>query len=348
MDRFILKSNHKADLCYSDKKIHQYIYIKYFITIEDLIRIFKDLKIYKSIAEHNVDYFPLGIDKKYALYGGRKVIFKHQDGDYYFPVITDYFQEECKIKCIRLRANISFYDRFMQIKDTIAKYILSRGEKLSYSSITQAISKFRIPCCSEFDPSWMIDVCRYIIPSIPNFSYKILDMSAGRGSRLIAAAAMGCDYVGVDPSECCHKNYKNQIKFATTVNPLNKYTVIKSGYEEDFKLPEWMPAGEIDIMISSPPYFNVEIFEDKPSQSVNKYKHISVWVKDFLLFSMKKTIDLLKSGGYMCINIDNPRDQYMDYVNPMLQFSHPRAEYMGLITIMKTHLCYSFWIWRKN
>ena len=108
-----------------------------------------------------------------------------------------------------------------------------------------------------------------------------------------------------------------------------------------------MQAGTIDIMISSPPYFNLEIFEDTKAQSINKFRNLSMWVDKFLIVCMHKIIKLLRVGGYMIINIDNPRDLYMDYITPMLRFSNSKAKYIGLITIMKTHLTYSFWVWKK-
>ena len=34
---------------------------------------------------------------------------------------------------------------------------------------------------------------------------NMLDMSAGRGARMIACAAMEINYLGIDPCECTHE-----------------------------------------------------------------------------------------------------------------------------------------------
>ena len=56
-------------------------------------------------------------------------------------------------------------------------------------------------------------------------SENILDFSAGWGDRLVSAIAYGCDYTGVDPSECMESKYKKMIS-----------TLAPKGERQNYKL----------------------------------------------------------------------------------------------------------------
>ena len=100
-------------------------------------------------------------------------------------------------------------------------------------------------------------------------------------------------------------------------------------------------------MFSSPPYFDLEVFENSQEQSYNKFNNLHLWVVDFMYVSMHKIIQVLRYGGIMAINIDNPFNKSMDYVTPILQFSDPEAEYIGSIVFKHSHLEYTTWCWQK-
>lgn len=345
MNNLKFNYNGEKNPFFSDTEIYSFPYCKYFIEIHELEKMFKLLIEYRMRIEPDKKYKPYGINCN-GLFLGKSIIFAQSKAmDYYFTYITDYFQENCRLECRRNNQGEKFIKFFDKQKAQMAKNILNLKYTITYKRIWAEIFKLRYQLCSEFDPAWMVNIVSYLKNFIPNFSNKIIDSCAGHGSRMIGAAALGCDYMGVDPSECCNCNYGEQIKFLTRMNPNNKYTVIKSPYEEDFELPEWMPAGEIDLMFSSPPYFNLEIYENTDTQSINKFPTMSRWLEGFLYPLMNKTMKLLKTGGIMCINIDNPRNQNLDYVNPMLK--HTRG-YMGLITIARTNMRYSFWCWQKK
>ena len=173
---------------------------------------------------------------------------------------------------------------------------------------------------------------------------NMLDMSAGRG----------IDYLGIDPCECANKNYPLMKKFARYCGAKSKIKFLNTGFEETWIMPKFFANTQFDLMFTSPPYFDLEIYEDtsllsnddKRKQSIDKYSSLENWLDKFLKVCMCKILKLLRSRGIMAINIDNPVHIKKDYVNPMLNLKFDNAKYLGVIRInygAKFHT----WCWQK-
>ena len=68
-----------------------------------------------------------------------------------------------------------------------------------------------------------------------------------------------------------------------------------------------------DMVFTSPPYYNTEIYENMP-----KYKSLEDFYNNFLFKVIFKTYKYLKSGGYFILNI--PDDIYYDLVTVFRKF----------------------------
>jgi hypothetical protein len=114
-----------------------------------------------------------------------------------FVKLVDYFGEINRLKTRRNNQFESVWDLFGRVKDRVI-YGLEGKQKITTADVYAEFTKFNPRFASEFNPAWMTAVIKYLrgFTKIEN----VLDMSAGRGARAIAAAATGCKYFGTDPN----------------------------------------------------------------------------------------------------------------------------------------------------
>ena len=131
---------------------------------------------------------------------------------------------------------------------------------------------------------------------------NILDFCSGFGGRLLGFWNSNCKkYIGIDPNK--NINYKGILKILQEKCSKNKKIKIyrKCAEELDFKSFDTI----FDCVFTSPPYFNLEVYTNDNDQCYNKYPQYNDWLNNFLYVCLNKSIEVLKSGGYLIINIKN-------------------------------------------
>ena len=151
---------------------------------------------------------------------------------------------------------------------------------------------------------------------------KIYDPSSGWGGRILGAMAVRDDrtihYIGTDPNpdnfyDAMGSRYSDVADFYNTKtyrsNPFfsstNTYEVFQLGSEEiqhneDFQ----RHRGEIDLVFTSPPYFNREAYSEDENQSYKKYgSTYESWRDGFLKPTLETAVEWLRPGGYLLWNI---------------------------------------------
>jgi len=199
--------------------------------------------------------------------------------------LTDYFTEECRVKC-SFRKNLPPIEKYQQVKQLVPK-------TNDYWKIEDFLYN-HVRGCNNFDVKIVLQILRYFKPE------KMLDFSSGWGDRLIGAIAYGCHYQGVDPSKCLHPKYKKIISTLVSKDKRKNYSVAKSGFE-NYKIKE----DEYDLVFTSPPFFDLEIYEDSKNQSINKFSTLEKWKNNFLFPAMEKSVKCLKEKGSLAIYIQN-------------------------------------------
>lgn len=151
---------------------------------------------------------------------------------------------------------------------------------------------------------------------------KIYDPSSGWGGRILGAMSVRDNrtihYIGTDPnpdnffgdgsSKYSHvadfyntKTYRSNPFFSST----NTYEIYQLGSEviqfnEDFQ----KHRGDIDLVFTSPPYFNREAYSEDENQSYKKYgSTYESWRDGFLRPTLETAVEWLKPGGYLLWNI---------------------------------------------
>lgn len=245
-------------------------------------------------------------DNKYFL------IEEDWDGTEELNNITDYFTEECRVLC-RFGDNPSPLDYWKDNKNDI----LSSNPKINIKDIRDDIYN-KTKLCSNFRISVSLKVLKAFKAK------KWLDISAGWGDRLISAIAYNVDrYVAVDPNDCLHPKYKKIIDSLVPIGERDRYTIIKDGFEK-----VELPIEKFDLVFSSPPFFELEIYSQSESDSLVSYNTIDEWYNNFLIKSLNKAYEHLEKDGHMILYMDL-KDR--TYLNKMIEHLSNIMEYKGII-----------------
>ena len=332
------------------KKI-EYPYLKYFTTEQQIINNFNNLKKFTcKIVNENYKFTTLNInDIKFKNSKNNKdlpFLIIDEPSEYSsIEVMSDYFNEVCRVRCKFASAPGTQLDFFQNNFDKVINYMQSKNLKITLENMRETIWHIGFKECSTFKPK----LEKFFIEFFN--ARKILDLSSGWGDRLIGAMASNIDcYHGFDPNPCLHPNYKNIIKTFKDyqINKNAVYIIKKQPFENAVLKPNYY-----DLMMTSPPYFTMEIYDDNPSssksQSISGIQTEKEWFDKFLLVWIDKIYRALCKGGVMALNINQFRNQ--NYVYWLLNDMNKNKywKYLGIIshsTISKKNPQPTF-IWTK-
>ena len=129
---------------------------------------------------------------------------------------------------------------------------------------------------------------------------KILDPSVGWGGRLIGSLAVDdTHFTGIEPFS---KTYKGLCDMSDFLSIRNRTTLFMQGAED--VLPT-LQTGAYDLVITSPPYFDLEVYSHEDTQSVKRFTTWSDWVEKFLDPVIQNCLRCLKPGGVSCWSVKN-------------------------------------------
>lgn len=139
-----------------------------------------------------------------------------------------------------------------------------------------------------------------------NDTVRILDPCAGFCGRLFGywfslSDDVSTEYVGVDPNT--EIPYSTVIEYLTSTwsNGNRSAKVINSPFED----LDTSTLGTFDIIFTSPPYYDCEIYSSDDTQSSVRYSTYESWLDQFLFVMLDSCIQLLNPGGFLIINMKN-------------------------------------------
>jgi len=290
------------------------------INLEEICSTFNNLKKYNrdkftsnNITKQKLDYF-------YGFIIVENSIMKK------LSKLSDYFQEQNRIMARRKDQEKSPFE------------IWEENKHLEREDIRLNTKECTTFCCT---------ISRCLIKELK--SKKILDFCSGWGDRLIGA--MTCDdrikyYCGIDPNKKLHKGYSNMKKSFLEKGLHKKYEMIE-GCAEDI-IPTLKKT--FDLIFTSPPYFDLEIYSDDKSQSINKYPKFEDWYNKFLVNSIKLSITKLEKYGYIAININNIPGYSI--INPLIMdITSKNIKFLGIIYYgnhrAKSYIHQPILLWQK-
>lgn len=155
-------------------------------------------------------------------------------------------------------------------------------------------------CCklgskvTMYRPTLAKIICDYYRPQV------VFDPCAGWGGRMLGSVAAGCNYIGVEPSLW---TYNNLVNMAEYLGITNMVTLIHDTAEN-------VVAPKSQLTITSPPYFDTEIYGTDLLQSVVRYPTYSEWTYNFLRKIIYNSV--LHLDGISCWNV-------ADYEYPLVE-----------------------------
>ena len=126
----------------------------------------------------------------------------------------------------------------------------------------------------------------------------LFDPCAGWGGRMLGTVSTGWNYVSCDPNIETYNNVNRIIDFLEIGNKVNLHNIPVETFDiEGLK--------EIDIVLTSPPYFNLEVYNQDENQSYNKFNTYEVWRDQWLFPIITRSLSVLKENGISAWNVMN-------------------------------------------
>jgi len=230
------------------------------------------------------------------------------DGNKFVDYFT--FVERLNTKTKR---GYSFYD-FWENKDEEAKknyfqkLFTANSDKKGYETNIYDIFRLYFGSVNIFKPVIAMEIYNKYKPT------SILDPTMGWGGRLMGATILDVPkYTGVDLNPNLEQPYADMVE---QIKKIGTKTKIKLFIPQDSLKVDYSKL-DYDMVFTSPPYYNVEIYTG--TNRVNRTKGSTIrkeWNENFYKPLFSKTWEHLKLGGHYIINV--PKEVYNDVLLPLL------------------------------
>jgi hypothetical protein len=128
---------------------------------------------------------------------------------------------------------------------------------------------------------------------------KVLDCCVGWGGRMIGTLSLpNTHYTGIEPYSKTFYGLLNIANFIKT----NRATLIHAPAE---RILPTLPSNHYDLVITSPPYFTLEVYTHESSQSVKTYPKWNDWVNEFLDPLIRECLRTLTQTGISAWSVKN-------------------------------------------
>lgn len=126
----------------------------------------------------------------------------------------------------------------------------------------------------------------------------LYDPCAGWGGRMLGTAAAGWHYHACEPNPDTHRNLDRMIQFLG----LQHQVSIRAQTAETFDVGG---IGAVDIVLTSPPYFNLEVYNQDRQQCYNQHTTYADWSQHWYQPLIQHCLDNLKTDGISAWNVMN-------------------------------------------
>ena len=124
----------------------------------------------------------------------------------------------------------------------------------------------------------------------------VFDPCCGWGGRMLGSVSTGAHYTGFEPNTQTYENLCNLAKF---LDIENKVTLI---CDDAINIPKY-DLPKVDLVLTSPPYFNLEVYSKEETQSIQKYTEYDMWSTAFLQTIIEHSLSIINDDGVSCWNV---------------------------------------------
>jgi len=297
----------------------------------------------------------------------RYVVIPVSDGAYYkMNFLTDWFTEVARVRARRYHHDSSPYDFWAHpVTQSCLQYCVSLQHQREwlYKQMVEA-SNYRLDFAAV-----LLDTFR---------PKSIFDPCAGHGDRAIAAYSRLYvqKYHACDPNELGVELIRGAIRQLQTWDMASSHELEERDYilRRNFAIhscpvEDWLstPANEeeqYDMIWTCPPYFDTEIYCDKPTQSIKRFPDKNEWYTKWLLPMLQNSWKHLKDDGVLVLSINNVKDhskkQTRSHEPVSLRFDMterlvddlkstlPRNQYLGVVSYKDGTRYEPTFVWKKS
>lgn len=253
------------------------------ITVDELMSL--DYKYKYSDNELIADYIKLKNTTNYKLGSQFKPGMKLCQ--HFFPNFWD----------IKNNKNVSFADCWAnkELMEDVLQWGKKSMSQLWMSWIRRAVfMRAGLPNSSFYRPHFS----RQIIHNSKVENGILFDPCAGWGGRLLGAVSAGWNYVGCEPNVETYNNLLKLVEFLNIEDSVTLYNIPAENFD-------YTSLKNVDIILTSPPYFNLEIYTEDITQSYHKHDNFDTWTTLWLEPLIENCQSMLKSNGLSCWNVMN-------------------------------------------
>ena len=128
---------------------------------------------------------------------------------------------------------------------------------------------------------------------------RVLDFCAGYGGRLLGAMSLRRRYIGIEPARAQIRGLRRLHRAVEALAPGT--AELHHACAEDL-LPT-LPSRSVDLVFSSPPYFNLERYSNERTQSFRRYPTYPMWCESFLAVVIQEARRVLRPDGHFVVNV---------------------------------------------
>ena len=184
---------------------------------------------------------------------------------------------------------------------------------------------------------------------------RVLDMCAGWGVHLLGALASPRvrRYLAFEPNTTLRAGHSAMVEL---------FARRGGGAARDFEV-QYCPfergridaAERFDLVFTSPPYFDVEVYQsvagaaDHGGQSIASFSSLGGWLRGWLFPAMDRAFAALREGGHMALYIND--FDGLSMCRPMVDHaaSMPDCRWVGVVGVEgETGKTRPLWVWRKG
>ena len=158
-------------------------------------------------------------------------------------------------------------------------------------------------------------VVRFLIEKyLPKNGGIVYDPCSGWGGRLMGSicSSKNIQYIGCDVNSNIFQNHSYerigefiQEEIGRKSNyKVHQISSTRFNETDDYKTHK----GKIDLILTSPPYFNQEQYSTDKEQSYNLFPTYESWINGYIKETFQIGYDLLKKGGVLLLNIADTKE----------------------------------------
>lgn len=238
---------------------------------------------------------------------------------------------KCKLSPMEAMGDDKIMEIVLQELKKHPKMFNTGEEESDVRAFFRLSSKVNALAVSNFNPRVARDIYLRYFPDYQDSlkigsltRLNILDTSCGFGSRMCSVLLSGQNYHGTDPNKKLNVSLHKCHDYLVDTGIVSQEQVCDircQGSEEH--IPEW--DNKMDVMFTSPPYFNYEYYSDDNCASTQHYDNYKGWLRYYIVPTVLNIRKYLKTGGYAMINTKD-----FSWSKSMKLFTHIKAIFTNI------------------